>query len=48
LADLSTISGSIYEDAYSAVEELAKYGKYGDTDRGYALQPSSDNPKDFV
>lgn len=48
ITDLSMIMGTIYEDAYKAIEEPALYGKYGDVNRGYALQPSSENPRGLV
>ncbi len=49
ITDLSMIMGSIYEDAYTAVEEPARYGSYyNEKDLGYALQPSSENPRAFV
>ncbi|MCD8210405.1 MAG: hypothetical protein LUC37_02545, partial [Prevotella sp.] len=38
ITDLSMITGAIYENAYSAVEEPALYGSYEDGDsKGYAL-----------
>lgn len=48
ITDLSMIMGSIYEDAYTAIEEPALYGKYGDQDKGYALQPTSKNPRELI
>ena len=48
ITDLSMILGSIYEDAYSAVEEPALYGVYPNTAQGYALQPTSKNPRAFI
>lgn len=44
---LSFIYGSIYQESYKATEEPAYYGPYG-TQLGFALQPSSKNPKDLV
>lgn len=48
ITDLSMILGTVYEDSYKAVEEPALYGYYGGVDRGYALQPISENPSGFI
>lgn len=48
ITDLSMILGSVYEDAYSAIEEPAIYGSYPDTSYGYALQPTSLNPRGLI
>lgn len=48
LTDLSYIMGSVYEDAYTAVEEPAIYGSYKNNSDKYALQPTSKNPKDLI
>lgn len=46
--DLSTIVGGIYKDEKNAVESPALFGEYPDTSKGYALQPTSKNPRELI
>lgn len=48
ITDLSFIMGSIYESSTEALETPAYYGDYTDSNNKYALQPTSQNPKDFI
>lgn len=48
ITDLSMIMGSIYNNSKKAIEEPALYGSYGESDKGYALQPTSKNPEDLI
>lgn len=52
ITDLSVIMGGIYNNAKKAVEEPALYGPYDRNnpqgEKGYALQPSSQNPADLI
>lgn len=49
ITDLSMIMGSVYEDAYKAIEEPALYGSYTDENSlGYALQPTNKNPRGLI
>lgn len=47
-SDLSFIYGSVYEDPYKSTEEPAIYGAYGEEAKGFALQPTSKDPTDFI
>ena len=48
ITDLSFIMGSIYESSTEALETPAYYGDYTNNSSKYALQPTSQNPKDFI
>lgn len=50
ITDLSYIMGSVYKSASASLEEPAIYGAYNPnaTKKIYALQPTSENPRDLI